>query len=187
MQWNHWIPYLVNIRQNIYKRRGVIKRIFNFFSENTGAPRVTVNGYPASFLSDTNSMTCGLLNRGQLNPRMWSLVIEFAYDQQVRVNITGQHMSCGTFGAQCDAFPTTLVAQGRDQTACVGAPLCGQAYKCPFVEMNERVYGLQECIYSCPCEGQGSSQCRIVVMFIGNGSVAAGYNTMRVCEIALTI
>ena len=99
----------------------------------------------------------------------------------------GRIMTCGVFGTECDTFPTTVVAQGHDQTMCAGAPLCGQADKCPLIDMAASDNVKQECMYKCPCDGVGTTSCQKIVVYFGNGSLANGYNSMKICDVAMTI
>ena len=143
------------------------------------------NRLPVS--EDMNSATCIDVNRGFFQAGTHYLELGFEYNQDTVLKVTGRRMACGVFGAQCDAFSTAVVAQGRDPAICVGAPLCGKADKCPLVDMVTNDTGMQECSYRCPCNGQGNANCQKVVMYFGNGSVAIGHNVMSICDVMVTV
>ena len=115
------------------------------------------------------------------------LELGFEYHHETLLMVTGRCMACGVVGAQCDAFSTTVVAQGRDPATSAGAPLCGKAEKCHLVDMAITVNGVQECSYMCFCNGQGNANCQKVVMYFGNGSLAFGCNAMSTCDVTMTV
>ena len=149
--------------------------------------RAYFNGDHYDNFVDSDPSTCQYIERSYFRRGVQYITLEFEYRQQVLVSVKGEEMNCGVFGAQCGEFPTTVVAQGRNRTACVGAPLCGQAYKCPVVDIVKSINNIQECRYRCPCDGPGSSNCQNVIMFFGNGSIAIGHNSMNLCEITVTV
>ena len=155
-------------------------------TETIGNLRVHFRGDLKGKLVDSNPSTCQTIQRNHLRHGVQYMLLEFEYRQQAIVKVKGEKMNCGVFGAKCGEFPTTVVAQGRNRTACVGAPLCGQAYKCPVVDIRKGP-NMQKCRYSCPCNGPGSENCTNVYMFFGNGSLEVGQSKMKLCDISVTV
>ena len=154
---------------------------------HTQRPNVEYLGRSISLLEDGDPSTCIRFRRKDLQAGTHTMVLGIEYSQETVLTVTGLKMSCGVFGAQCDAFPTTVVTQGRDRAVCEGALLCGQAGKCPLVDMVVTSSRLQECSYRCLCSGVGTAICQKVVMFIDNESMAVDRYYMDIWDIAVTV
>ena len=198
----YWIIWM---RSGLYRPTGLLfnvhimsntfSRLLNMLIDDTAhcyyfvahTQRVTEShgGNRLFMLEDTE--TCTDVKRDYFQEGAHYLALGLEYTHETQLNIVGRNMSCGVFGAQCGAFPTTVIAQGRDLRSCVGAPLFGHAYKCPLVDMIFTTIGMQESSYRCPCNGHGTANCQKVVMYFGNGSVAVGHNAMDICDVIMTV
>ena len=189
--WLYFVFFNVHIISNTFSRllSMLIDDTVHCYYFVAHTQRVTGGhmGNRLFMLEDTDSKTCTDVKRDFLQEGTHHLSLGLEYTHETQLKIVGRNMSCGVFGAQCGAFPTTVIAQGRDLRSCVGPPFCGHAYKCPLIDMIFTTSGMQESSYRYSCNGHGTANCQKVVIYFGNGSVAVGHNAMDICDVIMTV